>query len=428
MNFYGMHFEYDGVSSRLYDLMVASISKSQDMSVSGKADIVTMHNRRPAANYYLNTRWDKGNLSFDLEIVREEPLDPTEQRDVSKWLFHTRGYKRMYFDYNDDITGEWFDIVDGVPVRTYLNCVLTEPEKIEGNGGVIGYRCKAICDAPNAWSDEISVTVEPELEYYYITYTKEEAYALLQNYQVYSDLPLTNMPVIPAADLTAAGWGDYSNAGNIRILMTAEVIGRTYQGVTEYRAAVFTPVQYDSSGNYKSVMTYSDYRTYTSNVLFGSKTDTYGLQISEVFTGSTASAAQLQAYERAYDMHECVYTYQGGEYSFNLNIDSDMNEYTYPSVEVITDTKMSYTDDAPAFRIWNATDDEARFTTMEGLTVEDTITLDGEVNYTANSDGDDCYEYFTSPNFVRLLDGTNEIHAQGSIQSITITWKNRRYL
>lgn len=174
MEFYGMRFEYDGVSSRLYDLMIASVSKSRDMSVSGKATVVTMHNRRPTANYYLNTRWDKGNLVFDMEFVSERALTEAEQRAITKWLFRTDGYKRMYFELLDDEQAEWFDIVDGETVRTYLNCILTEPEKIDGFGGVCGYKCKAVCDAPNAWSDEIAAEAEPDLSSYSVNTDGEE--------------------------------------------------------------------------------------------------------------------------------------------------------------------------------------------------------------------------------------------------------------
>lgn len=410
-----MHFEYGGVSSRVYDLIIASINKARDLTVSGKAKIVTMHNRRPNADYYMNTRWDNAALTFDLEIVREFPLSPAEERAVTKWLFHQPGYQRLYFDYNDDYAAEWFDIVDGEPIRYYLNCILTEPEKIEGFGGVVGYRCKAICDGPCAWSDEVTVSFEPELDIYTLI-SKAEAYQNLVHYSTGGNVDLTQMPLVPAEDAQDATW---PVSGDTHVLLGASV------DFVDQQSVLVSGVMLDEDGNYDGVIMPGAAIAYGQLLLAGDP-DTDNLQVGTVFSGEGYDTDIFNARNKILASAKIYYNEVESESVFYVDVDTDLNEYVYPTVVVRTSTEME-DGSSPAFRIWNSSDSTNRVIEMNDLQPQETITLDGEINY-VYGDLSSGYDNLTSRNFPRLVDGINEFHLHGSVKSITLIWKNRRYI
>lgn len=84
-------------------------------------------------------------------------------------FYYNKDNKELYFNKSDlvstkaDISffsypgGDYFTD-DSEVYGTYLNCVFTEPEKIEGNGGTIGYKFNIVCDSAGAWQDEVTQT------------------------------------------------------------------------------------------------------------------------------------------------------------------------------------------------------------------------------------------------------------------------------
>lgn len=158
MNFYGAHFEYAGRSSTDYGLIIASINESQNMAVSGRAELITLFNKRDDRRYYIDTKYDGAHLEYEIEIFSEEPLSLSDQRTITKWLFHQKGYYKLYVAVADDCDNESIRTVNGSDKRIYLNCILIEPEKIDGADGIHGYKCRAICDSPTGWMETVSQT------------------------------------------------------------------------------------------------------------------------------------------------------------------------------------------------------------------------------------------------------------------------------
>lgn len=102
----------------------------------------------------------------------------------------------------------------------------------------------------------------------------------------------------------------------------------------------------------------------------------------------------------------------------SLEIDTDINDYTYPKVIITTGSS------GGDITISNNTDDPARLTSFTGLSPASQITMDGELGYISGQN----YEKFSKKNFIRLLGGENMLSVVGDITSIQFEWQNRRYL
>ena len=155
---YGSHFEFGGISSRQYDLVIANLNTSRWVQLSGAPEGVTIYNRNSNRKYLIDDDYSNSPVTFDIDIVTESSrtLEVAERRQIEKWLFNHRGYRRLYFDSADDLTGETYEFIDGALVRNYLNCRFVNPEKLEGNGGIIGYKVRLEADSNMFWQDEIS--------------------------------------------------------------------------------------------------------------------------------------------------------------------------------------------------------------------------------------------------------------------------------
>lgn len=99
--------------------------------------------------------------------------------------------------------------------------------------------------------------------------------------------------------------------------------------------------------------------------------------------------------------------------------DSDLNDYIYPTVTI---TMGSVGGD---IYITNNTDDSSRLTSFVGLTPYATIIMKGDgINYISG----DNYTKFYNRNFIRLVDGNNDLTIIGNIEVISFEFQNRRYI
>lgn len=118
---------------------------------------------------------------------------------------------------------------------------------------------------------------------------------------------------------------------------------------------------------------------------------------------------------------EITYTFTAGSSAsrgtFTVTIDTDINDYTYPEVLIVTRSGCE------TFTIRNTTDDADRATTFSNLSGANSITTNGSIAYV----GTNYYDKFEGFNFIRLLDGTNTFTYTGEISSIRFRWSNRRF-
>lgn len=152
---YGSHFEFGGLSSRMYDLVFVNLNTSRWIQLAGNSESVTIYNKGANKAYVIGDDHTKSPVVLDAEITTEScrSLDISEQRQIEKWLFGHKNYRKLYFDMADDPTAATYEIVDGKLYRNYLNCRMLNPERIEGTGGICGYKFQIMCDSNMFWQD-----------------------------------------------------------------------------------------------------------------------------------------------------------------------------------------------------------------------------------------------------------------------------------
>lgn len=158
MDFYGCHFEYAGELSRKYGLIIACVDTKRNSQLTGKSQSVSVFNKRNNVRYSVGSVYAEAPLTFDMEVVSEEPIDGEWRRKIQKWLFHHHDYQKLYIEQFESCFSEPFALVNGEPKRMYLNCKFVNPEKIEGNGGIVGYKFSVECDSRMAWQDPMIVS------------------------------------------------------------------------------------------------------------------------------------------------------------------------------------------------------------------------------------------------------------------------------
>lgn len=157
---YGSHFEYAGRMSRQYGLIIATIDTARVTQLHGARESISLFSKKSKRNYQIDDNYSGAALSFDVEFVtdNERLLEVSERRAIEKWLFNQRDYCKLYFDIADDLYGETFEYIDGVRKRNYLNCRFVNPERLEFNGGIVGYKATLEADSDMFWQDAIEKT------------------------------------------------------------------------------------------------------------------------------------------------------------------------------------------------------------------------------------------------------------------------------
>lgn len=182
---YGSHFEYGGVSSRQHGLIIVNADTSRMTQLSGQKEGITIFSKIANKRYLIDDDYSSSPITFDIEIMTDSDrcLEYAERRQIEKWLFNKRSYRRLYMDIADDEHGETYEYVNGEMKRNYLNCRLVNPEKLDGNGGVVGYKATLEADSNMFWqepieqafsvsngsesaSSNITVTIDTDLEEY----------------------------------------------------------------------------------------------------------------------------------------------------------------------------------------------------------------------------------------------------------------------
>lgn len=158
LELYGCHFEYAGTTSRRYGLIFANANTQRLTALAGNISANTIYSKRENKNYFIQDDYVDSPVSFEAEIITDNdrgiPLH--DRREVEKWLFNRPEYCRLYIDISDDTFKESYEFVGGIPKRLYLNCRFVNPEKMEYNGGIVGYRCTVECDSCMAWQDAVT--------------------------------------------------------------------------------------------------------------------------------------------------------------------------------------------------------------------------------------------------------------------------------
>ena len=152
---YGSHFEYAGISSRRYGLIIANVETRRFSQVSGSIEGKTVFNRSSKRRYLIDDDYSDFPVSYEIDIVtdNERGIELYERREIEKWLFNKHDYRKLYLDIADDCFGETYEIIGGLQKQLYMNCRFINPERLEYNGGIIGYRVTLEVDSGLWWQD-----------------------------------------------------------------------------------------------------------------------------------------------------------------------------------------------------------------------------------------------------------------------------------
>lgn len=159
---YGSHFQYGGISSRQKRLIFANAESSRFTPISGSTSGVTVFNKKNLRRYLVDTDYADSAISFEVDIVTDDDscLALSERREIERWLFNRHVYKKLYIDPDDDCDDEMYETINGEQKGLYLNCIFRNPEKLEYNGGIVGYRVTLESDSNMWFQDPVSVTLE----------------------------------------------------------------------------------------------------------------------------------------------------------------------------------------------------------------------------------------------------------------------------
>lgn len=212
---YGAHFEYNGIQSRRYGLMIANIETERFNQTYGTRQGITLFNKSSLKRYLIDDDYSDSPITIDIEIVTDNQkiINPHERRTIERWLFGQTKYQKFYIDMADDFTGESFEYKNGEYKRLYLNCRFVNPTKIEYNGGIVGYKTTLEADSGMWYQDR---TVQ--------TFTlNHESSSSHSTIDVVVDTDLKRF-TYPKVTLTTGDVG-----GNVTILNHADDIERTTQ-------------------------------------------------------------------------------------------------------------------------------------------------------------------------------------------------------
>lgn len=161
---YGTHFELGGESSRQYGLIIASMESQRNMYLYGSVSGVFSFNKAQQTRSVIGNNYTSSHFSFEVEIMNEDGLaiEIGQKRSIEKWLFGNLGFRKMYFDQDDDCLNETYEYVNGSIKRLYMNCRFVNPQKIESDSGVVGYRATLEADSDMLWQDTVSFTFSSE--------------------------------------------------------------------------------------------------------------------------------------------------------------------------------------------------------------------------------------------------------------------------
>lgn len=154
-DFYGSYFEYAGFSSRYVGLIIASVETSRITNLFGEEGSISVYSKSANKRYLVGNDYSASPLSFDIEFVVDDgkPINPEKRRRIERWLFNQRNYSKLYFDTSYEGFWEAYETVDGKVLRNYFNCRFLNPQKLEYNGGIVGYKATLEADSNMFWQD-----------------------------------------------------------------------------------------------------------------------------------------------------------------------------------------------------------------------------------------------------------------------------------
>jgi hypothetical protein len=383
---YGKHFIYNDIYSSKYGLIIATVDTQRMVAVSGRKEGSFVYNRALKRRHLIGDDYQNSSLSFEIDIVTCDghALTLQEVREAEKWLFVDSTFKKLYIDPADDEFGETYELVYGVQKYLYFNCRFLYAEKLEYNGGVVGWRCTLETDSLLMWQDQCGVTYDLTIPVY--VYEQGEQKRLLRG------------------DVDFDGWVTAYDASMVLTEFTMIMAGYPPSFTAEQQAVA----DMDGDGEITAYDATMILKMFTMDIIgYPSEyewiTFDDGRPPIEVVTGTEVCEA---------------------------DVDSDIDGYTYPTITIYSGIV------GGTIKLWNYDDDENRITEFQNVGASQMIVIDSSVSMiSSNAEEPDAlsvrsamYEKMTKRNFPRLVNGLNRLGVSGDVARVSIAWNNRRYM
>ena len=166
---------YGDFNSEEYDLVFGNMDTSRLVALESPKNINTVKSRKHNVYYVNRVSYVEEPISFEAEIFTNDtmPIMVDDLPIIERALFNRHSYTKLYqiMPYERD------------PV--YINCILTNPERIENMSGVVGYKFTVNTDSVMAWEETNTQEVNEESTSTTITgdivsFTDTKEYALKQ--------------------------------------------------------------------------------------------------------------------------------------------------------------------------------------------------------------------------------------------------------
>lgn len=200
----------------------------------------------------------------------------------------------------------------------------------------------------------------------------------------------------------------------------------------EYPDGMYINTATESMWGSLSVMTYEEAEDYTWENIDNSRKRLYlncrflNPEVIESGEGIVGYKATLEADSNMlWEDPTSVSSSYGGtltdttSYTASIAACSNGGDYIYPEVTITAGSS-----GAKQIKISNYSDNSSRYTTFTDVPANAKIVMKGGVNYITPA----YYSKWQGGNFVRLVDGDNDIHINGAVASVSFKFQNRRFL
>lgn len=146
-------FEYAGVYSGKYNLIIAYVNRNENFVSGGVYEPILNHLPDSAEALLYGLKYSENQIEFEVEIVNPDNNIPMSQmREIKKWLFGQDGWKKLKLKSPDY-------------ANRYLNCLLIPETDIRDCGGYRGIKCK-VKNISSFWygEEEVLELTQSDLE------------------------------------------------------------------------------------------------------------------------------------------------------------------------------------------------------------------------------------------------------------------------
>ena len=142
MAFYASSFQFDGIPSETFGLLISEIDGSSVDSSMGSSsmDILNQKIYRKSTPY-LYGMTPSQNLSFEISANTQhsDEIDAEDFQLIQAWLFSPRTYRKLL-------------IMQPDMESVYFNCIFNNPKINRVGNKIVGFTATIECNSPYAWN------------------------------------------------------------------------------------------------------------------------------------------------------------------------------------------------------------------------------------------------------------------------------------